>query len=374
MSVTSLLIATTDPRTLSQFLLPYAVHFRRRGWRVDAVTGSAALDAATRQSFDTVHQYAWSRSAIDPRNAMTVLAARDLLCREHYDIVHTHTPVASLVLRTAAATLPACQRPAIVYTAHGFHFHSYGSRVGNTVIGAAERLAGMRTDRLVVINHSDLDAARGRLIVPEARLRYMPGIGVDLSWYQVTPELQRAASEERLRLGLTSTHRLFAMVAELHPRKNHLTAVRALALNGNVYYHLALAGSGSMRRAILREARSCGVEERVHLLGGLGDVRPLMLAADAVVLISWREGLSRAVLEALALGRPVLGSRVRGIADLVEPAGGVLVEPSDIAAVSRALDAVLEAGPVDALQLQDYSLEHVIGLHEKLYAELLAQA
>ena len=111
----------------------------------------------------------------------------------------------------------------------------------------------------------------------------------------------------------------------------------------------------------------------------MGDVRPLIAASVATLLPSFREGLSRAVLESLAMGVPVLGSRVRGIAELVEPGGGVLVDPNDAGALAAAIEKTADDpaacfdGPAVRARLEPYGIEHLLSAHDDLYNELLAQ-
>ena len=126
---------------------------------------------------------------------------------------------------------------------------------------------------------------------------------------------------------------------------------------------------------VRRKGKWC--REVVHLLGSLSDVRPLMLASAATVLPSRREGLSRSVLESLTLGIPVLGARVRGIADLVPDGAGTLVEPDDVQGLAAAMRrAWLFPRPAVLRQqldghLQQYSLDRLLLLHEELYEEAL---
>jgi glycosyltransferase involved in cell wall biosynthesis len=369
-----LLVVTTVPSTLA-FLTPYADHFRAAGWHVDAATGAGEASRWA-PHYDRMLRVSWSRRAADPSNALYAGAQlRRLVAGGGYDIVHTHTPIASFVARAALSTLP--RRPAVVYTAHGFHFHERGRPLANAVFGLAEAAAGLVTDRLVVINEEDRRAATRLRTVPEARIRLFPGIGVDLEHYRATADLAGAAREMRRQLGLRDDARLLSMVAEFIPRKDHLTAVRALAANPDRSLHLCLAGEGPLRGSVEAEARRLGVQDRVHFPGGLLDVRPLMSASLATVLTSRREGLSRAVLESLALGVPVIGARSRGIADLLADGAGIVVEPGDVLGFARAYDAVRSHPRGQALlgriapQLVTYSMDRLISLHEQLYKELL---
>jgi len=371
----SLLVVTTDPSTIAGFLLPYADHFRRRGWRVDAATGRGDRLGELSAHFDEVHEVPWSRNPRDPRNVTAApRRVRALIRRGGYDIVHTHTPIASVVTRCALAGLR--RRPRVVYTAHGFHFIAGGRPLANWCYATAERAAGRWTDRLVVINDEDAQAAVRLAVMTADKVVAMPGIGIDLDAY--APGAVTDAAAVRSRLGLPGDAVLFTVVAELAPRKNHDTVLRALARSAQPGYHLAFAGEGPRRNALADRIEELGLRGRVHLLGRVTDVRPLVLASAATVLVSRQEGLSRAVLESLSLGVPVIGSTARGVRDLVGPDAGLVVDPDDIDGLCRALDDVqrMPTGgrlrPVLAEQLECYSIGHLLRLHDAMYADLLA--
>jgi glycosyltransferase involved in cell wall biosynthesis len=169
------------------------------------------------------------------------------------------------------------------------------------------------------------------------------------------------------------------MVAYFDPRKNHRLVLQALSRLGRSDLHVAFAGEGPLEAAMQAEARSLGVADQVHFMSALDDVRPLIAASVATLLPSFREGLSRAVLESLAMGVPVLGSRVRGIAELVEPGGGTLVDPTDADALADAMERMAKdpAGCFDGRmgreRLEPCGLDHLLAAHDDLYDELLAQ-
>ena len=377
----SLLIVTTVPGTIASFLLPYADHLRAQGWRVDAATSPGSETAELVGRFDRLWPVRWSRRTLDPRNlTLGLLALRRVLRRGRFDLVHTHTPVASLVTRLAVATLRPSRRPAVVYTAHGFHF-GVSDREGpaERLFAVLERLGGRWTDRLVVINADDFDSARRRRLVSPDRLRHLPGIGVDLDWYRPTEAVADGAAQLRHHLGLSAGDALFSMLAYFDPGKNHQLVLRALSHLNRADIHVAFAGRGPLEARLREEAARWGVASQVHFLGVVGDVRPLVAASVATLLPSYREGLSRAVLESLAMGVPVVGSRIRGITELVEPDGGLLVDPDDAGALAAAMEKILEDvgacfdGAAVARRLEAYGIGPLLHAHDDLYNELLPQ-
>lgn len=368
-------MVTTVPATLRAFFLSYAEHFGDRGWTVDAATREGPVGPRVTAAFGQVHGVPWSRGVAV--HEMTAAGRRMAALLPGYDVVHTHTPIASFVTRLAAGTLRRDTRPAVVYTAHGFHTHRYGRRSRNTAFTAAERLAGPWTDRLVVLTEEDRRLALRHRLVPPDRLVLIPGVGIDLDHYAPTPALIAEAERMRARLGVPLSARLHTAVAALDPEKNHLAALRAVASLGPDH-HLVCAGPGPEEARLVAEAEGLGVRQRLHLLGAVADVRPVVLASTSMVLPSRREGLSRAVMEALALGVPVVGADVRGIKELVAPDSGVLVAPDDVVGLARGLLAAEGFPPPRELRarleprLQQLALPAVLKQHERLYADALS--
>ena len=181
----SLLYLATVSHTIRHFLLPYARHFRELGWEVSAAGSDGSSDPVLRDAFDNVIDLPLSRSIRDIGGLVRGERAIAKVLATGPDIVHVHTPIAAFLTRLAARRMPAQRRPVVVYTAHGFHFHRDGTAVSNAVFSTAERIAGRWTDRLIVINQEDDDAARERHLVPSGRLVRMPGIGIDTDHYSV---------------------------------------------------------------------------------------------------------------------------------------------------------------------------------------------
>ena len=371
-----LLIVATTVGTLQAFLLPFADHFRRLGWRVDAMANGVTMQPECIEAFDHVWEVEWSRRPADPSNLLrAVRQVTKVLTDEQYDLVHVHTPVAAFVTRLAGRSLKPGLK--VIYTAHGFHFHPAGSLIRNHAFLALEMVAGRWTDYLVTINHEDHQAARQHRLVPPDRVWYMPGIGVDTGLYN--PERVHDTACVRKELGLLPRDRLFLMIAEIIPRKRHRDAVAALARLRRADAHLAIAGDGPLREQVARLAQRLGIAERVHMLGFRKDVPVLIRASVAAVLPSEREGLPRSVMESLSLEVPVIATAIRGVRDLLADDCGLMVAVGDVPGLADAMAWVLdhpEQAQAMGLRgrervLAGYDLKHVIELHEALYAQAL---
>lgn len=377
----SVLFVTTVTNTLRFFLAPYAAHLRALGWRVDAAANGAAGDPALRDAFDHAYDLPLTRSPFNvPRLVRSERAIREVLEISRPDIVHVHSPIAAFVSRLAVRRLPADRRPAVAYTAHGFHFHGGGNPVTNAFFLGAEKMAGRWTDRLIVINAEDHVAALRHRIVRPSRLVRMPGIGVDTDVFSPTGVADADVGRARAALGAAPGDPLFVVIAEYNRNKRPGDAIRALARMRHTEARLALAGGGPLQARLEELATRCGVADRVRVVGFVDDIRPMVAGATALVLTSRREGLARSIMEALALEVPVIASTARGNRELVSPDSGRLVRTGDVGGYAAAMDWMIDhPRERDAMGLrgrvrmvEQYDVRTLILRHEDLYRQMLA--
>jgi glycosyltransferase involved in cell wall biosynthesis len=171
---------------------------------------------------------------------------------------------------------------------------------------------------------------------------------------------------------------LLVCVGRLAPAKNQTLAIRALSEVPHAV--LLLVGDGPDRPRLEREASRTGLERRVAFAGHRDDARQIIGAADAVVVPSRSEGLPNVVLEALAAGRPVVATAIRGIRELVtDGRDGLLVPPGDPRVMGEAVRMVL-ADPSLAARLGQagrelaarYPVDVMIRRYLELYQRLAA--
>ena len=362
---------------LRDFLLPFARHYRALGWRVDALAATDETHRECAPAFDSMWDIDWTRDATGLSRLPTQLrSVRELVARGSYDIVHVHTPIAALVTRLALRRRDPIGGPKVIYTAHGFHFSADRTTPGTAAFLAAEKLLGRWTDELVVINHADRLAAERWRLVPRDHLHLMPGIGLDIDRYRAEGVASADVEKVRSELGLAPPDRLLLMVAEFTPNKRHRDAILALRRLGRADVHLAIAGrDGPALPATRRLVAEHGLQKQVHILGFRDDIPALVRASVATVLVSGREGLPRSVMESLSLGTPVIGTNIRGVSDLLADGSGVLVKVGDVEGIARAMGWVLDhpewaqrSGEQGSSMVAPYNLDHVIALHDALYA------
>jgi len=168
---------------------------------------------------------------------------------------------------------------------------------------------------------------------------------------------------------VVSLPRRLVCIARLAPEKGHiilLEAVRRLAAE-KVDFQLVLVGDGELRSEIEALIAQYGLADRVRLTGSLSgkQVRDEVLAARALVLPSFAEGLPVVIMEAMALRRPVVSTFIAGIPELVRPGQeGWLVPAGDATALAAAIRSCLEA-PTDLIKrMGDSARERVLAQHD----------
>lgn len=374
------LLVTTIARMLEDFLLPIARHLRQRGWRVDAMAHGATRSSAVADAFDGVWEAPWSRNPLSPSNLTSAAHEVRAVVGRGFDVVHVHSPVAAFVTRLALRRVRRELECPVVYTAHGFHFHPGRGRVANAAFIGLERLAGRWTDQLVVINDYDEAEANRLGIVPPDRITRMRGIGIDPALYDPGRVPEPAVNEVRQQLGADGKP-LYVMVAEFTPQKQQQRVLDAVECTTRDVC-VAFVGDGKTFEATREQARRRGLEgDRVHFLGRRHDVPVLLQAADASLLYSQREGLSRAVMESMCMGRAVIGSDVRGIRDLISEGAGIVVDPDRPEQLAAAMDAIAE-NPEQAARMGEtgrrqiagpYLQDEIARKHEELYEDVIAR-
>ena len=130
---------------------------------------------------------------------------------------------------------------------------------------------------------------------------------------------------------------------------------------------LILIGDGEERGEVERRIAAHDLSRNVELVGwkSNADVRAALTRARALVLPSLAEGLPIVIMESLALGRPVLSTRITGIPELVDADCGWLAEPGDRATLVQALKAVLSHSPEDLSRMGRIGRDRVAALHDQ---------
>lgn len=375
-------MVATIAGTLENFLLPFVSYFRQQGWQVDGMALEISSNPACVAEMDKVWDVNWSRNPLDPRNlAIAVPKIQTIISQGNYDLVHVHTPVAAFVTRYAVRRLMIEPKPVVIYTAHGFHFHQQGNPITNRIFLTLEKIAGSWTDYLITINREDEAAAKKYRLLPEARVAYTPGIGLELNEYDSQQVSQSEVVAIRQELGITAQDSLLLTIAEFIPRKRHQDQLLALKQLNRPQVHLAFAGDGATRSALEQLTEQLGLQQQVHFLGFRRDIPALICASNAVLLTSAREGLPRSIMEAFCAATPVIGTKIRGIQDLLADECGLLVEVGNIEALAKAMATIIDRpesarkmGENGRRKIADYDVSKIIKLYVDIYDRALSES
>ena len=325
---------------IAKFHIPYLKWFKEQGWETWVAARNDYPDGVCEIPYcDCFVNIDFARSPFSKQTAVAYGQLRDLLSHEHFDLIHTHTPVASVLTRLAARD---ARRHAtkVLYTAHGFHFYD-GAPLANWLLWyPVERVMSRFTDVLITINREDYDRAAR---FAHCRVEYVPGVGIDTKRFSKAVD----GAAKRGELGYRAEDVVVLGVGDLIKRKNHQAIIRALALLDE-RFKLCLCGTGVEHEALRLLAEEQGVADRVAFLGFRNDIRELMKMADMLVFPSIHEGLPVAVMEAMASGLPVIAAKIRGIyPDLIQDGeSGMLLaddRPETIAAAITSMEGDSEA-------------------------------
>ncbi len=348
--------------TMYRMLLPLCLAMRDAGHEVTAVCSPGPLLERVEAAGIRCRPVLIERT-MNPVSQLR--APRDLIRlfrEENFDVVHAHTPVASLVGRYAAWRVGVAR---IVYTAHGFYFHDRMPWAERKLFVGLEWLAGRVTDVLFTQSQEDADFAR-RHRLTRASIVEAIGNGVDAAHFH--PGDDAARQQLRADLATPDDAVVVMMVGRLVAEKGYAELFHAIA---GLDVHLWVAGdrlksdhADAIDDALAEVEADADVSRRVHLLGQRDDVADLLRAADIFTLPSHREGMPRSIIEAMMTGLPVVATDIRGCREeVVDGETGLLVPVQNPARLRDALaqlagDAALRtrmgtAGRERALDLYD---------------------
>ena len=260
----------------------------------------------------------------NPFNPNNISAYKRLLqIIDRYDIeaVQCSTPIGGALARMAAKKKKI--RP-VIYAAHGFLFFKGAPFINQTVYKWEEVLLAHYTDVLITITEEDYAAAQKLKLRSGIKPYLIHGAGV-----KVGVEVKVDKLEKRRSIGIPEDAFIIVSAGELNKNKNTEVIVKALKVIDNPDVHYLACGVGPEKEKLQKLADELGVSDRFHLMGYRTDMSEIMAVSDVFVMMSYREGMPRALLEAMDLGLPCVGSDTRGIRDLIDKSGGFICKPDN---------------------------------------------
>lgn len=260
----------------------------------------------------------------------------NLLETEKIDVLHTHGGVAGFYGRWAAQKT---RTPVIIHTLHGIHYLHYRNLLLKRAFILLERIFSRFTDALILVSEADRNRALTFKLAPLSKM-YIINNGIDFPKDEGVNSLERKKKE----LGIEISHPLVGTVARLHRQKGLTYLIKAAKKIRHAVpeVKILIVGGGPLRKKLERAARKAGLGNSLVFMGERGDATELLSIFDVFVLPSLWEGLPYVLMEASALGKPIVASDVEGVNEIIEnEKTGMLVPPRNSENLAEAVIKLL---------------------------------
>lgn len=317
--------ASTDSH-LQRFHLPY-INALSEKYRVSLLGNGTLSD----------YSIPFSKHFFSFSNFKAYFKILRVLKREGFDVILTHTSMASFLVRLALKG--KCVRPKVLVTVHGYLFADPPHSIRDRVLLLCEKAVRKETDAIAVMNQEDLAIAR-RNRLTKGPVFLIKGMGVP---NRLLPAEKIALRD---RCSIKKEEILLAYVGELSKRKNQIFLIRALARlrEDGLPIRLLLLGKGEERSRLEREAETLGIFSCVIFMGECRKVHAYLQEVDLYACASRCEGLPFNLLEAMQEGLPVLASEVKGHADLLKNNRDLLYPLDDMKAFCEKVKRICKNG------------------------------
>lgn len=295
------------------------------------------------------------------------------------DILHTHGGYAGLHGRWAARR---SRTPVVVHTLHGIHYLRYRNPALRRLSIWQERLLSRATDALVLVCQSDLGFAKKHRLAPQNKLVVIPNGIQGAAEAESPPGIGEASGfDPRKELGWEPGRPIVGTVARLHRQKGvvHLLRAAPRIFSAVPEARVVVVGDGPLGGKLRRKAAQMGLDGRFLFLGERADALRIMSLFDIFVLPSLWEGLPFVLVEAAALGKPIVATGVDGVLEIIDDGKtGVLVRPADPEALAEVVIRLLKDKKTAAVLAEAarsfipprFPLRRTVEQHQNLYLRL----
>lgn len=369
-----LFVATVDQH-IRHFHYPFLKWFKENGYEVHVASkGNENL-----QYVDRKYNLPFERQPFNTNNIKSYKMLKKLINENDYKIVHCHTPVGGVIARLASISARK-KGMKVIYTAHGFHFFKGAPKINWMLYYPAEKIMSRYTDVLITINQEDYDTAVNKKFKAK-QIELVNGVGIDLEKF--TPQTIEEKNDMRNKYGYKKKDFILFYAAELNNNKHQDLLINVInKLREEIpSIKLLLAGNGPLEDQYKKQAKELGVNENIEFLGYRKDVKNFLMLSDLAVASSRREGLPANIMEAMAIGLPIVATNVRGHRDLIKDGeNGYVVEVDDedkfISSINEIYNnyELREKFKKQSLKLiEEYSLDNILIEMERIYKSVLEE-
>ncbi len=313
--------------TLYHFLIPLIDGLKKEGWEVEAICSYG-------KHINPLRDRGYIIKNIDiPRNLnpFKILKSFFLLYKifkkENYDIVHVHTPVASIIGRIASK-LAGVQ--IVIYTAHGFYFHENMNKLKFLFYLNLEKLMGYLTNVIFTQSYEDQNLATKYNILPKDKI-FTIGNGVNIEKFK--PFNIKKSNLIKKKLKISKNYFVVGCIARLVKEKGIVEFLEAAKSIFSKYKDVIFLVVGERLESdhdtnINDHIKSAKIklQNNIKFLGLRDDIPELISVMDLYCLPSWREGMPRSIIEAMMMSKPILATNIRGSREeVVDKQTGLLI-------------------------------------------------
>lgn len=301
------------------------------------------------------------------------------------DIVHVHTPVAAILGRIAAKIAKA---PHIVYTAHGFYFHEGMNQRSYTLFYNIEKYAGrMLTDQIFTQSKEDYDlAVKGKFLRNNQYLHISNGVDLE-SKFNFKMMDEKEVQSVRNKLNIKENDIVFSFLGRMVREKGIIELLNAFSIVSEEYSNIKLICIGSLPSSerdssTLRLLDKFKMSDKIHFLGEVNRPELYYYLSDIFVLPSYREGMPRSIIEAMAMKNAIIATNIRGSREEVEHReNGYLVDVKSISDIVEAMRYLIEnPNKIQSMKeksyqkaLREYNEKDVVEKQIKVFNEMLGR-
>lgn len=267
-----------------------------------------------------------------------------LFKKEKPDIVHVHTPIASVLGRIAAKLAKV---PTIIYTAHGFYFHeNMPKRTYNFFYWIEKISAKLFTDYIFTQSQEDGDLAINKKFLPSGRITVISN-GVDVT-NKFNPKNveQEKIKEIRKEFNIKESDKVITFIGRLVKEKGIFELLEAINDLESENYKVLIIGGGSASterdQTTSNKLKEYDYNENIIFTGHRSDIPELLYITDVFCLPSYREGMPRSIIEAMAMECAIVATDIRGSREEVDHnKNGLLVPLGSVSSLSRAINKLM---------------------------------
>lgn len=288
-----------------------------------------------------------SRAFSVRKHLKSMIDTYKMLRREQVDILHVHTPVASLIARPMAALAGI---PVVIYTVHGFYFHENMSWYKRWPHIIAEWLAARFTDFMFMVSAEDAATAQRLHIMPASKMLTIYN-GVDMDHFDPARFSTEDKAALRSKLAIPPDAPVVGIVGRLVREKGFYEFFEAAAQIKKSFPNarflivgdVLLSDYDTAKQDMIARTKELAIADSLIWSGLVADTAPYLALMDVFCLPSHREGMPVSMLEAMSMALPAVATNIRGCREeVVDGVTGYLIPVRDSAALAEKVAALLD--------------------------------